>query len=94
MNDIYRKIESIEIPMETHPKNEDYKRGFCLYRLVGYMQSRYVIYEEPLEGFNEDSKIYKFGISILRQFNLNPEEWTLLYHNDVDWVSTFKLIKK
>lgn len=94
MSNLNNDIESIEIPNDILPKNEDYKRGHCLYKLQGYIQSKYVMYDEPLDGFKEESKIYNFGISIMRKFNLNPNEWTLLYHNDAEWLSHFKLIKK
>ena len=93
MNKLYSDIESIEIPVNILPKNEDYKRGHCLYKLNGYMQPKYVLYDEPLNAFKEDSEIYKFGISILNKFKLSPNEWTLIYNNNTDWISYFKLEK-
>ena len=96
MNSLYNDIKSIEIPIKILPKNEDYKRGHCLYKLEGYMQTKYVIYDEPLDGFNENSDIYKFGKNIMKKFNIDPDQYTLVYCNNVDWLSYFQLkeIKK
>ena len=69
MNDIKKKINDINIPFEYNPSSEDYVRGHCLYKLEGYIQPKYVIYNEELSAFNKSSNIYKYGINILQKFN-------------------------
>ena len=93
MESVKKQIESIDIPSEYIPKNNDYKRGFCLYELQGYIQPKYIVYNETLDSFNEESNLYKYGINILRKYSLNPDEWTLLYEYNPDWLCRFKLIK-
>ena len=90
---IREEIESIEIPHNVIPLGKDYKRGFCLYKIEGHIQPRYVPYDENLDSFKEDSQIYKYGTSILRKYNLNPNDYTLQFRNNYDWACGFKLIK-
>lgn len=90
---IHKNIELIKIPKNKLPKNKDYKRGHCLYKLEGHLQSKYIIYDEPLDAFNNDSEIYSFGLSILKRYNLSIDEWTLIYKNSSEWHNYFELKK-
>ena len=91
MNNIKKEINNINIPNEYNPSANDYVRGHCLYKLEGYIQPKYVIYNEELNAFKESSNIYKYGISILQKFNLNINEWTLVYNVNPDWSNYFTL---
>jgi len=91
MNDIKKKINDINIPFEYNPSSEDYVRGHCLYKLEGYIQPKYVIYNEELSAFNKSSNIYKYGINILQKFNLDINEWTLVYNVNPEWCNYFTL---
>jgi len=94
MEKTINEIENIQIPPEHYPSNNDYIRGYCLYRIKGYNNPRYVIHDEPIESFKKESKIYKYSIGILRSYNLNLNEWTLfIIHND-EWFKTFRIVKK
>ena len=94
MEKTINEIENIQIPPEYYPSNNDYVRGYCLYRIKGYNNPRYVIHDESIESFKKESKIYKYSIGILRSYNLNLNEFTLLIiHND-EWFNTFRVIKK
>lgn len=93
MKEIRKQIESILISREYYPSTCDYIRGHCLYKLGGYIQPNYVIYEEPLKSFKTTSKIYNYGVSILNKYNLDLNEWTLLYHTNPEWYNSFTLTK-
>ena len=91
---IKEEIESINISNEYKPSSDDYVRGHCLFKIEGYMQAKYVVYDEPLQSFKNTSKIYNYGINILKKYNLDIKEWTLIYHTNSEWYNTFYLDKK
>lgn len=93
MNLIKEKIDKLMVDIKYFPSDNDYVRGYKLYRQIGYINSRFVIIDEPLESFIVESKIYRYGNAILNEYNINTEKYTLLLCRR-DEGNKFKLINK
>lgn len=93
MNLLKDKLENLYIENEFLPSDLDYIRGYKLYKLKGYINSRFVIHDEPLESFIKTSKIYKYAESLLNEYRVDTETYTLLLCRRDDG-NLFKLIKK
>lgn len=93
MNLLKDKLEKLYIENEFLPSDLDYIRGYKVYKLRGYINSRFVIHDESLESFLKTSKIYKYGESLLNEYNVDTETYTLLLCRRDDG-NKFKLINK
>ena len=93
MNLLKDKLENLYIENEFLPSDLDYIRGYKVYKLRGYINSRFVIHDELLESFIKTSKIYKYGESLLNEYKVDTETYTLLLCRRDDG-NKFKLINK
>lgn len=93
MNLLKDKLENLYIENEFLPSDLDYIRGYKLYKLKGYVNSRFIIHDEPLESFLNTSKIYIYGKSLLDEYKLDCDTYTLLLCRR-EFNNKFKLIKK
>ena len=93
MNILKENLNNIIIDVKYFPNDNDYIRGYKLYRQIGFMNPRFVIIDEPLESFILESKIYQYGNNILNDYNIDREIYTLLLFRR-DEGAKFKLIKK
>lgn len=86
MNKIIENIESIEIPIEKYPKNEEYKAGEVYYVIRNY---NYRIRDTPLEEFKDNSPFRIYAENIAKENGLDRKKYTLLYHHVLEWYNKF-----
>ncbi len=82
--------EKLELQIEEYPKNEDYKSGEPAW-IVQY--GNFIIRPEPLSSFKRNSKFRLFGLNILKKYNLDPNDYTLIYNRELEWLSYLSLSK-
>lgn len=83
--------EKYEIPIEKYPENLEYKMGGpSMYVMRSGLRFR----DTPLSQFKRGSKFRTYGESILKEYNYDPNEYTLIYHIEPEWVHYFTISKR
>ncbi len=83
--------EKIEIPVNKYPENDEYKTGGpAMYISGNGLRCR----ELPLSQFKKNSKFRIYGENILKQYNYDPNEYTLILHHEPEWFNYFTLAKR
>jgi hypothetical protein len=83
--------EKIEIPREKNPKDIEYKLGGPSLDFKG---SGIAYKDMPLSQFKRGSEFRLYGESILKKYNYDPNEYTLIFHIEPEWLNYFTLSKR
>ena len=82
--------EKIEIPLNKYPKNEEYKIG---HHSMYYNKKGISFKNIPLSQFKKNSNFRLYGESILKDFNIDKNKYTLIYNYEPEWFNYFTLAK-